>query len=222
MKKLSFFPFVVFLLLVGCLFFGVKNTAAEEMLSVSVTSPVDGQTIPYGGTNITAEVTELSPSATVTNVDFYLNDQVIFSDTEFPYQAVWNMMSQVPGNFYSIKAVAYDSELNTATSPTVTVQVEPDVVAPVFAITSPYNMSIIPANSLILIQAQAMDNYQVRNIVFFVNGQKICNVSEDNPFQYYKCYWETPRKKNVIYTISATAFDYFGNSSDYSISVKAK
>ncbi|MCJ7740615.1 Ig-like domain-containing protein [Candidatus Microgenomates bacterium] len=221
MKKLSVFT-TIFLSVTLFAAFLVNQSVKAESLSVSITSPQDGQVVPYNDTVIGAEVLETSPSATVNYVEFYVDDQLLSTDYDYPYGSTWYMMSQMPGSYYSLKAVAYDSESNVAISAPVNVQVQPDNIAPIGVITMPLNYSIVPANSLVLIKARAMDNYLVRNVVFFVNGEKICNDFEDNPPEYYDCLWETPKKKNVIYTIATRIYDYFGNFYDYSISVRSR
>ena len=199
-----------------------RSLEALENLSVTVSSPVDGEVVPRNFVTVTAEATPGSTLAPITAVDFLVNDQLLATDTEYPYEVDWNTIMLVPGTYQTLKAVAHDSESATAISQQVTVQIQPNTQAPVVAIYMPENNSIVPRDSLVLIRARAIDNYQVRNVVFFVDGAKICNETDDNPFTYYSCLWVTPKKKNVVYTLTARAYDPFGNFSTYSIQVTAR
>lgn len=99
---------------------------------------------------------------------------------------------------------------------------DPDTAAPSNVITMPSSGSIVPTSSLVLIKAFARDNYLVRNVEFYINGEKICNISEADPEYYYNCLWETPKRKHVVYTISTRAYDYSGNFSTNAISVTSR
>lgn len=193
---------------------------ALAQVSVVITDPLDGQILPYNNVPLIAEVTTDTEADTVGSVGFYLNEQLYATDYIYPFEVSWYFTDQVPGSFYTIKAVAYTADYSAVSSP-VTVQIAPDLIPPSGAIVSPANGSIIPSRSLVLIRERAIDNYQIRNVEFFVDGAKICNVSEPFTGDYYECLWETPRRKNVTYTLSTRVFDVFGNYSTYSITVKS-
>jgi len=86
--------------------------------TVSITSPVNGATVPRRSTvTITASA---SDNDRVTQVEFYVNDQLKCTDLTSPFSCAWRVPNP-PGRTYRLQAKAYDPANNVGTSAIVTV-----------------------------------------------------------------------------------------------------
>ncbi len=88
--------------------------------SVSITSPAEGATFASPAT-LTVEATADDSDGVVQHVQFFANGTAIGTDTTSPYSVTW----EAPLGSYLLTAVATDNAGATATSPAVTVTVDP-------------------------------------------------------------------------------------------------
>ncbi|MDO8094802.1 MAG: peptidoglycan DD-metalloendopeptidase family protein, partial [Candidatus Brocadiales bacterium] len=79
--------------------------------SISITSPNNGATI-SGVVTVTADATD---DKGIAKVEFYLDDIFKSTDTSFPYSWLWDTTQSNNGS-HTIKAIAYDTANQTATS----------------------------------------------------------------------------------------------------------
>lgn len=101
--------------------------------------------------------------------------------------------------------------------PTFTPTPTPDAIGPSVLFTNPTNGGLVAKNKVTVMSAAATDNVGVSKVEFRVNNSLLC-VDNTAP---YNCSWKVAPKPNVLYSLSAKAFDEVGNSSSHSITVKS-
>lgn len=82
-----------------------------------------------------------------------------------------------------------------------------DTILPTVSITSPTDGSTINRKGAVTITANATDNIGIDHVTFTVAG--IASTDYTAPYTYK---WSVAGKPNATYTITATAYDAFGNS----------
>lgn len=119
---------------------------------------------------------------------------------------------------FSLTGVGTSVIVNPVTTPTPTVAatptITPDSVPPIVSITNPVNGSAVSKNTKTTITATASDNIKITSVVFQVNQQTQCTVTNAP----YTCDW-TPRGKPGSFVITAKALDAAGNASTSSSTV---
>ena len=91
----------------------------SEIPQVEITFPVDGSVL-SGTVEITADATD---DSVVVNVEFYVDDSLVSTDTLAPYTHSWSTAGLVDSSTHTIYAKAYDNDGNEGTSPTISVMV---------------------------------------------------------------------------------------------------
>jgi len=108
-----------------------NTSAASNPATVTTPQPADTQNPSVVITNLASNTSvsgTVNISATafdnvgVTKVEFFINGDLVTTDTSFPYNYSWNTLS-FPNNTYQISAKAHDAAGNTTTSTVVTVTV---------------------------------------------------------------------------------------------------
>jgi hypothetical protein len=97
----------------------VSGGPANQLPSVSMTSPADGATVPVS-TVVGVGASASDVDGTVTEVRFFANGAAIGTDTTSPYGVSWS--ATTPGT-YALTATAVDNGGATRTSTAVTIQV---------------------------------------------------------------------------------------------------
>ena len=168
---------------------------ADAAPSVSITSPANGANFTAGASiQINASATD---DLAVTNVEFYEGVNLLGSDNSFPYSFNWN--NPAIGN-YSLTAKAFDNNLQSTTSSTITVEVLADA-PPTVSITSPADGAIFTAGQTIIINATATDDIGIAQVDFYAGATFL---GSDNSFPY-SFSWTNVQEGN--YALTATAFD---------------
>jgi peptidoglycan/xylan/chitin deacetylase (PgdA/CDA1 family) len=98
--------------------------------SVTLTAPADGANVTGTAVPVTADA---SDNVAVDHVDFYVDTNVVGTDSTTPYETSWNSRSVTNGT-HAVSAVAYDSSGNTATSAASSITVTNDFGAPTTSI----------------------------------------------------------------------------------------
>ena len=96
------------------------TSTPNQLPSVSITSPAPGQAFTPPA-SITIAATASDPDGTIVGVDFFVDSQLIATDTTSPYGASW---ANIDVGTYWLTAVARDNAGGTSTSVGVTVVVE--------------------------------------------------------------------------------------------------
>ena len=95
------------------------TTATNQLPTVSVTSPIAGQSF-TAPASLTMTAAASDSDGTISGVDFYVGSQLVGTDTSSPYSAAW---SNVAAGTYSLTAVARDNSGGTRTSTAIAVTV---------------------------------------------------------------------------------------------------
>jgi len=183
--------------------FGVSPDTTLPTISIS--SPANGATV-SGTITISASA---SDNTAVTKVEFYLDGDLIGTDTASPYSMSWDTTLLTDGS-YTLQAKAYDAAGNAGSSSFVTVTVSNiiDNTPPTVLITYPADGSTFARRSKVTITATATDNVAVAKVEFYVKGKLQC-VGTTGP---YTCNWNVPSKPSQTYQLQAKAYDAKGNT----------
>lgn len=174
----------------------VNDTTAPV---VAFTAPVINSTV-AGTVVVTASA---SDDVGVSNVEFYLNNNLIFATNVSPYTYNWNTTS-VTNGVYTLTAKAYDNAGHVGQS-SETVTVLNDITAPTI------NIGVRKANGgssgVLTVTATANDDVGVSRVNFYVNGTLASTVTSA-PYVYY---WDSTAVVSGSYTLVARAYDAAGN-----------
>lgn len=150
----------------------------------------------------------------ITEVQFYVDGTLVFTDTTSPYSFSWNTTGASNGA-HTLIAKASDGT-STGTSPQINVTVNnsstppsTDNVPPTVSITNPSNGATLTGTATV--SANASDNVGVTKVEFYANGTLIS--TQTTPVSStYSFGWETTKVQDGQYTITAKAYDAAGNS----------
>jgi subtilisin family serine protease len=185
--------------------------------SAAITSPSNGSTV-SGYVNIAASATD---NVAVKYVYLYIDGVFKDTDSSAPYTYYWNSASVSNGN-HNIYVIAVDTSLNTAKSPTITVNVSntvptpPDNTPPTANITSPSDGSTV--SGYVNIVASATDNVAVKYVYFYIDGSWK-RTDSSAPYTYY---WNSASVSNGNHNIYVRAVDTsnnVGTSPDVTVNV---
>jgi subtilisin-like proprotein convertase family protein len=112
-KNLLITSLILLVVLVGC-------SKDSEPPSISISSPLDGDTIRVHTTTITADA---SDNKGVEYVEFYIDNGLIAEDSTSPYEYDWSIASYENLSAHSIFATAYDVSDNSEQSDIIVVTV---------------------------------------------------------------------------------------------------
>ena len=80
--------------------------------TVSIQSPVTNEPI----NEIVTIVVETADNEEIDRVEFYIDDSLYFTDTESPYEYVWNTTQCNDSSEHVVKVISYDKSDNFTTS----------------------------------------------------------------------------------------------------------
>ncbi|EGM77264.1 chitinase [Rheinheimera sp. A13L] len=190
---------------------GSCDGAAENQLPVaSITSPAANTSFATG-TVISFSANATDPDGSISKVDFYLNNQLLSSDSSSPYQAPW---TAVAGN-HQLYAVAFDNENASTQSSTIAFSVTstPGNQAPQVSLSSPANNSQYRTGETILISASASDSDGTVAKVQFYLGTSLLAEQTAAP---YTTSWTAVAGQQQLRVV---ATDNLGASSEVSVLV---
>lgn len=174
--------------------------------NVSITSPVNEASV-SGIVNIAADASDANG---VEKVEFYVDNNLLGTDTSATYSASWNTASYPSSSTHTIFAKAYDSLGNIAASSTINVTIA-DTTSPAVTITSPVNGSSV--SGIVQISADATDDATVTMVDFLVDGV----VVDRDSTAPYSINWDTTiLPSNSSHTLFAKAYDGAGNTTSSS------
>ena len=111
MKKLYPLLSVLFLIYWGC-----EDEQPEEVdttpPTVSISSPVSGQTV-YEIVTITVTTQD---NEGISKVEFFIDDSLVLTDSESPYQYDWNTTQYEDNSEHIVKVISYDNSDNSTES----------------------------------------------------------------------------------------------------------
>jgi len=168
---------------------------------VNITNPVNGAVV-SGMVDVTAEATD---NIGVVEVDFYLDDSLVYATGGLPYVYQWNTNSCPDSSQHAIYATAIDTDSNTAVSDTVVVTVMNYNLPPVVQITSPANGSVV--SGTVDFAATASDSSGIAHVDFYINDT-LRFADDMAPYLYQ---WSTNLTPDSTYhTLYARAYDNQG------------
>ncbi|WP_296700207.1 Ig-like domain-containing protein [Algoriphagus sp.] len=162
----------------------IEEGAAQENLppTVSLSQPTQNQVFNIGSpVLITANASD--PEGQIQRVEFYVNDNLVGSSTQAPFQFSWN---NAPVGNFRIKAKVIDQGSLSAESAVINVSVvDPNSnnQPPVTSIVTPTQNQIFDEGNAVLIQAYVADpENQIAKVEFF-NGNILIGSVTGPPYQ---------------------------------------
>ncbi len=172
---------------------------------------------PYAGQVVSGDI-EIQVSASdnvgVNQVTFYLDGNILSSDSQSPFSYNWNTITANEDEEHVIYATITDLQGNTTILPSISVTVnnddapENDLTPPFVSIITPLSTQIV--SDTVVITGFATDNHEVSEVMFYVNDQLIQTVT-DSPFTASWITYDLPNDSEHILQITAT--DPSGNQS---------
>jgi len=192
--------------------------AAQSIIKTSISLDTQTPTIlitsPVGSTvsgSVPVDV-KYSDNIGVTRVELYVNGQKFATDDNAPFAFAWDT-SAVSNGAYTLIAYAYDAAGNTGVSPTVSVTIGSDTVAPVI---SSFNLADdMTVSNKETVKITATDDQSVAKIVLSIDGNQVA-VAYGNSLSYN---WNTRRIAKGAHSATVQAYDAANNSTSKTITV---
>ncbi|MES2980698.1 MAG: S8 family serine peptidase [Verrucomicrobiota bacterium] len=183
--------------------------------TVAINSPSNGATLSNSvNVNVSA-----SDNVGVTRIELYIGGVLYGQSSSSTATFTWNTNNSLDGS-YTLQARAYDAA-NNVKSTSIGVNVKnsavADTIAPVVAITSPKDGTIISRKTKTLnIAVAGSDNVKVTRIELYINGYLAATSTSGSP----TFNWYTNNVARGTYRLQAYAYDAAGNiGSSYRITV---
>ncbi len=180
--------------------------------SADITPPTGEITYPLTGSSIFDQVTiyvNADDDVGVTRVDFYVDGEFKFSDTQAPWAFDWDTTPYADGFQHSVLAKIYDAAGNVGNAALATYTVEstlPDVTPPTAQILYPLAGSTLSGVQTIFVDAN--DDVGVVQAEFYVDGEFMFNDTSE-PWTYD---WDTaPYADGGLHSVYVKVFDDAGN-----------
>lgn len=181
-----------------------KTPSDKEAPIVSIAKPLDYSYFKTAQTvNILAEAND---NVAIKKVEFIKNGQLLFSDSNAPYEFNWDIDSAENGD-HTLIAKAYDSSHNLAHSNKIQITVNIDITSPTISIINPVEGTTYNTEKTVTIMASASDDNAVSKVEFYDNGV-LQAIDNEAPFQYD---WNFTALDNDNHLWTAKAIDSAGN-----------
>ena len=171
-------------------------------------------TYPYAGQNVNGTIdiqTEVYDNIGISQVQFSINDSLVFIDNENPFEYQWNTLLFPEDEDHLITIIVSDfNNNNFENGLSVTVNNYPfpedDNIYPFASIINPVSGQSI--SDTISVIGFAMDNYQVTQVQFLIDNE-IVSTLNDTPYTFQ---WNTIElENNSEHVLIMTAEDQAGN-----------
>ena len=171
-------------------------------------------TYPYAGQNVNGTIaiqTEVYDNIGISQVQFSINDSLVFIDSENPFEYQWNTLLFPEDEDHLITIIVSDfNNNNFENGLSVTVNNYPfpedDNIYPFASIINPVSGQSI--SDTISVIGFAMDNFQVTQVQFLINNE-IVSTLNDTPYTFQ---WNTIElENNSEHVLIMTAEDQAGN-----------
>ena len=186
-----------------------KAVAAAQStikLNLDTQAPTILITSPTGGTvagSVPVDVS-YSDNVGVTSVVLYVNGQKFATDSVAPFAFAWDTSTLASGT-YTLVAYAYDAAGSAGVSPTVSVTIGSDTIAPVI---SSFNLTDgMTVSSKQAIKVTATDNQSVAKIVLSIDGNQI-TTAYGSSLSYN---WNTRNVAKGAHIVTVQAYDAANN-----------
>ncbi|PIE78915.1 MAG: hypothetical protein CSA15_05385, partial [Candidatus Delongbacteria bacterium] len=190
----------------------VTLTASNEAPMITIDSPANGSDFNIGDM-VSVEMTAMDSDGTIDKVDLYLNDEMVVSLTNEPFNYNWDTSNFEAGN-YNLKAVATDNDGLTGESIDVNVSLIHSYQAPVVSIDSPTDGSSFAIGETVSIEITATDSDGMVDQVDIYVGETMVTSLTSLPFNYN---WDTSDFEEGTYSLKAVATDNDGLTTESSM-----
>ncbi|MBI5689643.1 MAG: PD40 domain-containing protein [Verrucomicrobia bacterium] len=185
--------------------------------TVTMLTPADGSTVGIGTTpaaTVVLSADARDTDGTITKVEFFVNNTLVGTDTDFPYSVVYTPTSI---GSYAVSAVATDNAGNVNTSGVVTFTTTQSS-APTVTITGPVAGATIPVNVAQQIDATATaaPGRSIVSVRFLYNGTTIAT---DTTFPYSVNFTPTAPGPYALTAIAVDDTAVAGSSAPVNITV---
>ncbi len=175
--------------------------------AILITSPVSSKV----SGSVPVDVS-YSDNIGVTRVELYVNGQKFATDDIAPFAFAWDT-SLLSNGAYTLVAYAYDAAGNTGVSPTVSVTIGSDTVAPVI---SSFNLvGNMTVSNKQTVQVTATDNQSVAKIILSIDGKQVA-VAYGSSLSYS---WNTRNIAKGAYSATVQAYDAANNTTSKTVTV---
>jgi subtilisin family serine protease len=171
--------------------------------TVSISSPATGAAV-SGTIQVQGTATD---NVGVTNIQFYVDGQLVASTTTSPFSFSWNTTTSANAS-HTLTVKAYDAASNVGTasvSVNVNNQSVTDTLPPVVSITSPQNGTVVSGS--VKINVSATDNVGVAQVSIYIDNVQVYKGTVA-PYTYA---WNTKKVSRGTHVITAKAWDAAGN-----------
>jgi len=188
---------------------GAKTTvvADTQAPAVSIASPTGGRVSGVVPVDINS-----SDNVGVTRADFYVNGQLVASDSLSPFAFAWDTTGKVDGS-YTLSVQAFDAAGNRGTSPSVAVTVGNDSSAPTIGSFNLTGGMMVSASQAI--NVSATDNQSVAKISLMIDGKEVA-VAYGGSLSYN---WNTRKLARGAHTVAVRVTDNSGNVTSKTVTV---
>lgn len=185
----------------------IKTNLDTQAPAILITSPTGGTV----SNSVPVDVS-YSDNVGVTSVDLYVNGQKYTTDSTAPFAFAWDT-STLPGGTYTLVAYAHDAAGNSGVSPTVSVTIGSDTVAPVI---SSFNLTDgMTVTSKQAIKVTATDNQTVAKIVLSIDGKQI-TTALGSSLSYN---WNTRNIAKGTHSVAVQVYDAANNTISKTVTV---
>jgi thermitase len=185
----------------------IKTNLDTQAPTILITSPTGGTV----AGNVPVDVS-YSDNVGVTSVDLYVNGQKYTTDSTAPFAFAWDT-STLPGGTYTLVAYAHDAAGNAGVSPTVSVTIGSDTVAPVI---SNFNLTDgMTVSNKQAIKVTATDNQSVAKIILSIDGKQV-TTALGSSLSYN---WNTRNIAKGTHSVMVQAYDAANNTTSKSVAV---
>lgn len=168
--------------------------------AILITSPV--------GSKVAGSVpvdVNYSDNVGVTRVDLHVNGQKFATDDNAPFAFSWDT-SLLSNGAYTLVAYAYDAAGNSGVSPTVSVTIGSDTIAPVISSFNLVDNMTVSAKQAV--KVTATDNQSVAKIVLSIDGKQVA-VSYGDSLSYN---WNARNITKGPHSVTVQAYDAVNNT----------
>lgn len=171
---------------------------------------------PYAGQIISGQQTIsilADDNAGIDSVDFFINNVLVYSDFEEPYEYDWNTEFEFEDANHIIGSIVTDIAGNHFEIPSISVfvnNIPNDDVPPTISISNPVSGQTV--SGTINFSVNVDDNVGIAQVQFFIDGYSL-DVVTDEPYSYL---WDTTSNIGVHgneHALSAIVIDTAGNTS---------
>ena len=120
--------YISLLLFIGLAFWGCEEEQQEDTTppTVSISSPVSGQSV----NEIVTISVNTDDNEGINKVEFFIDDSLVFIDSESPYEYQWNTTQYEDDSEHIIKVISYDNSDNSTESQPIMLRVDNETAKP--------------------------------------------------------------------------------------------